>query len=461
MRIVLDLQGAQSQSRYRGIGRYAMSLTRAVARIRGHHEVIVALSGLLPEHVDAIRVELASVLPADHVVVWHAPGPTREYAASNTWRRRAAEEIRESFLASLRPDVVHVFSMFEGFAEDVVASIGPLSSAFVTTVQLYDLIPMLNRADFLDPDPQFERHYIGKIEHLKRASAWLTISDASAREARTALGLPRAGVVNVSAACDESFRPVQLSAATAAGLLRRLGIDRGFVMYAGGAGPTKNLHRLVRAFACLPHDLRARRELVLVGRIPAHEVRDLRRTGSGAGLGKRDLVFTGFVDDTDLVSLYCLCDLFVLPSTHEGFGLPALEAMACGAPVIGSNVSSVPEVIGWTRALFDPLDEQSIAAKLGEALRDAGFRAELIKRGRERVGRFSWTTSAARAIDTFARLVGSTRSVRPVRSRTRQAIVRRLIDRIGRLDVGTPDDQDLLATARAIDLNLTEAAPFM
>ena len=143
MRIVLDLQGAQTESRFRGIGRYTMSLAKAIVRNRGEHEIILALSGLFPDTIEPIRAEFDGLLPQENIRVWHAPGPVKECQPGNEWRREVAERIREAFLASLRPDIIHVFSLFEGYVDDAVTSIGVFDQATPVSITLYDLIPLI------------------------------------------------------------------------------------------------------------------------------------------------------------------------------------------------------------------------------------------------------------------------------------------------------------------------------
>src|SRR5690606_37409989 len=119
------------------------------------------------------------------------------------------------------------------------------------------------------------------------------------------------------------------------------------------------------------------------------------------GLNDADVVMTGFVPEEDLIGLYNLCKLFVFPSWHEGFGLPALEAMQCGAAVIGANISSIPEVIGWHEALFEPRSDDAIAAAIERGLDDEAYRKELIRRGNSQAKKFCWDASAHRAITAF------------------------------------------------------------
>ena len=113
MRIIIDLQGAQTESRFRGIGRYTLALAKAIVRNRGNHEVLIAISGLFPETIEHIRAAFDGLLPQENIRVWYAPGPVRERQPENNWRRKAAERIREAFLASLEPDVIFITSLFE------------------------------------------------------------------------------------------------------------------------------------------------------------------------------------------------------------------------------------------------------------------------------------------------------------------------------------------------------------
>jgi hypothetical protein len=184
-------------------------------------------------------------------------------------------------------------------------------------------------------------------------------------------------------------------------LLRRYGILRKFLMYTASFDARKNQTGLVSAFAQLPSHLRKEYQLVFVGNGSADAVLKLRQSAEDLGLGRDEVLILGHVTDQDLVALYNLCHLFVLPSLSEGFGLPALEAMSCGTATIGSNLTSIPEVIGWSDAMFDPTNPASIAKIIYRALTDDGFLQALRDRGLEQAKKFSWKMSAERALDAF------------------------------------------------------------
>lgn len=396
MRIVIDLQGAQTGSRFRGIGRYSFAVAQGIVRNAEAHEVWLVLNAAHTESVLEIRRIFEGIVPQERICLFDALPPASEEDPDRGWHTRASEKIREHFIETLRPDMVLVTSLFEGY--DAVGSVGTFCGAEYTAVILYDLIPLLNPAAYLT-SAEYERYYRRKIESLKRAGLLLSISDYSRQEGMDALGLSPDKVVSISTAADSHFMPDVRSAEETAELFYKYGVSRDMVMYApGGFDPRKNIDGLIAAYSLLPKELRSRHQLVIVSKLGEKDRMHLSGKARNAGLGDDELVLTGYVPDEDLRALYSACALFVIPSKHEGFGLPALEAMSCGAPVIGSNSTSIPEVIGLEEALFDPTSPESIAAKMQYALEDSSFRDFLHAHGLEQAKKFSWDVTARRAL---------------------------------------------------------------
>ncbi len=404
MRIVIDVQGAQtSGSAFRGIGRYTMGLAQGIARWRGPHDVIIAASDAFPESLPLLRATFAPLLPPGHFRVWQCPRGISAADDTNHARRRAAACVREAYLAALRPDVVLVSSLFEGLIDDAVASIGTLHD-IPTAAVLYDLIPLIHRETYLSHHAVIEKWYEAQLDHLRRADLLLAISASSSKEAKDHLGFPAGQTVNIGAAADPQFHRRNLPLSTLDTVRARYGLNLPFVMYTGGIDHRKNLDRLVTAFARLPAHLREAHQLAIVCKADDDAQDRLRTLARREGLGASTLMFTGFVPEDDLIHLYHACTAFVFPSWHEGFGLPALEAMACGAPVIASNASSLPEVVGLDEALFDPLNPDSIANSLQQVLEDRGFRERLVSHGLGQATRFSWDITAQRAVKALEAL---------------------------------------------------------
>lgn len=418
MRIVFDIQGAQGSNRDRGIGRYSLSLALAMARQRGDHELVLVVNGLFPDAIERIRAAFDGLLPQDNIRVWDAPGPVSFISRHGKRRRLATELLREAFIESQSPDLCHIASLFEGFSDDAVTSIGRFTNAFPVSVTLHDLIPLIHR-ERLMADPRERAWYDEKLQQLRRASLLLATSQSSRQEAIEWLGFEPRLIGTARCAADPRFRQLTVDPAVRAALLGRHGLSKPFVMYVGGDDPRKNMDGLIRAYARISPDLRKRHQLAIVCRLPDRRRDELVALAAGQGLSPNELALTGDVSDDDLVGLYNACTLFVFPSWHEGFGLPLLEAMSCGAPVIGSNRTSIPEVIGYSDALFDPHSDVSIAAKMSEMLADERLRAELARHGLQQSRKFSWDASARDAIAAFERVHAERKQV-PAASRARR-----------------------------------------
>lgn len=400
MRILIDLQACQSTgSRTRGIGRYSLSLAKAMARQAGQHELHLALNGVFPDAIPDLRREFADLLPHQHIHTWHALTSVSAANAGFDARRVASELVREEAFAQIKPDIVHVSSLFEGLGDDAVTNVHALNMS-TTAVTLYDLIPLIHSQQYLG-DPTISRWYYQKIQALKNADLLLAISNSSREEALTWLQSPPANVVNISSAVDERFAKTEYAPEVLRELLLRYGLIRPFVMYTGGIDLRKNIEKLIGAYARLPLAIRAQHQLAIVCSVHDADRQRLMKLARDEGLQADELILTGFVADEELPMLYHACKLFVFPSWHEGFGLPALEAMTCGAPVITANTSSLPEVMGFADAMFDPFQESSITQKMYQALVDDGFRASLSVHGLERAKKFSWDASAKTALAAF------------------------------------------------------------
>jgi len=404
IRLLIDLQSCQSASRLRGIGRYSSSLARAIAETAGNHEVWLLLSDRFPETIGPIRRAFADLIPSDRIVVFDVPGPIAESKRVSTARMRSAEILREYAIAEVDPDVVFVSSLFEGFVDDATTSIGRLGDGPPTAATLYDLIPKLNPDQYL-VDPVFRDYYERKLDWLRRADALLAISESSRAESISCLGVDPGKVTNISAAVDDRFSDRKPEPSAVARLRHRFGIRNEFFVYPpGGFDSRKNIHRLVAAFGQLPPEVRARAQLVIASHGSESEMNRVRGWIREAHLSSSDVVLTGYVDDSELHALYSECIACVLPSLHEGFGLPALEAMACGAAVIGSRTSSLPEAIGRADATFDPTSIESISALMRRVAEEHEFRGELREHGKIHRTKFSWHESARRCWLVFDKL---------------------------------------------------------
>ncbi len=442
MKIILDLQGAQCQSRLRGIGRYTRSLTRAwLAQAETHRDTALLLNARFDDACDSIIGEFHTCSR----YVFGAPDGIGAWRGAQRWVRRAAARAQRHYLESLRGQVIWHSSLFEGYVDDVLLPDRPPDGS-LSVATLYDLIPLSDPGVHLQ-HPQLRAWYEDRLLLLKKMHGLLAISDWVRKDAIERLGLAANSVVAIGAGVGERFRPLQRDDEAEWALRVRLGFDSPYVLYGGGFDERKNVELLVRAFAGLPRALRDKHHLLLVGEIAAEERGRLERAAKHVGLDPARLVFAGYVDDDVLVQLYQRCALFVFPSFREGFGLPPLEAMASGAPVIASNATSLPEVMGRGDILFDPLREASVVERMREVLESPERASELRRYGLARAADFSWERVATRARAALQELQARQQSHCVVGAAGTGEL--QVLDEIGALQ-GPAADSDIAAVAQLV-----------
>lgn len=400
MRIVIDMQGAQTDSRFRGIGRYTVGIAKAIARNRGKHEVLLALSSFEPETIDTLRAEFKNILPQENIRVWYAPGPVAWISPANENNRKVAEIIYEEFILSLCPDILFIPSLFEGFGNDAVFSPLLMEKEFAVIAVGHDLIPYQNPNEYLSNKAQKE-WYMYKFSTLIKSKGIVTHSQYTRSEFIQCLKNFNGEIVTIGSDVDNAYHLINKEESSVQKFLADNNITKDFILYAGGVEPRKNVPALIKAYSLLPRELRFQHQLVLVCGIHEDQKEVLQKIAAERGLDCSEYRILGYLPVEQLCVLYNTCKLFVFPSLSEGFGLPLLEAMRCGAPVIGSDATSIPEVINNPEALFNPHDVKSMSFKMEQSLRDDAFRQHLQQKAREQQKKFSWDLSAQRCFELF------------------------------------------------------------
>jgi glycosyltransferase involved in cell wall biosynthesis len=280
----------------------------------------------------------------------------------------------------------------------------PLWSPWPTVVTVHDVI------QFVLPEyawRKISRVYFGLVSAgARRADAVITVSECSKRDIEKLLGLAPERIHVIGNAVDSSFFPVR-DAWLLASVRERYGIGPRFILYFGGFDMRKNVPRIIQAYGRLPERLRREYQLVIAGRYsrlghplypdPREKVRELGLDGS--------VVFTGQIREQDKAPLYSAAAVFAFPSLYEGFGMPVLEAMACGTPVVTSNLSALPEVAGDAGVLVDPYEPAAISSAMEELLEDQSRREELSRRGLERARRYTWHQVAEQTVRVYKQIV--------------------------------------------------------
>ena len=269
--------------------------------------------------------------------------------------------------------------------------------------------------------------YLEHPEYFTRSRAWqlrMTVGRTVRRAAMILTGteVARASILRVYGDLDEDkvvvvpyaaaseFRPVSREAAVT-NVRDRHGIAGPFILSVGDIQPRKNHIGLIRAFAKLVRAYpQLKHDLVLVGK-PTWFTGRVQEAARESGVADR-IRFFGFVTDEDLLQLYNACDVFVFPSFYEGFGLPALEAMACGRAVVCSDASALPEVVDGAAILFDPYAIDEMVRAIADVLLDSELRSRMERLGLQRAAHFSWQKTAQKTLEVFHQVVEQPRRAR-------------------------------------------------
>jgi glycosyltransferase involved in cell wall biosynthesis len=270
----------------------------------------------------------------------------------------------------------------------------PLLAMLPTVVTIHDLIPLLLKPYRGGP---LVRLYTAFVRATSpRATLLLTDSEASRRDIIAHLHVPPARVRTVYLAVDEAYSDLSGFPKPDRSVLEELGVQPGYVLYLGGFDVRKNVRSVCAAFARTVRTVPDAR-LVIAGKLPAIDsdfAPDPRRLAREAGSPEGRVQFVDLVPESAKPALYRQARAFIFPSIYEGFGLPPLEALACGTPVVGSNTASLPEVVGDAGVLVDPADVDGMADALIRLLTDDAFHAELRERALCQAARFSWIKTA-------------------------------------------------------------------
>jgi glycosyltransferase involved in cell wall biosynthesis len=359
MRVIID--GTQASNRS-GTGEYTMQLAKWLPRISSGIELSLAW----PEGLPA---------PEGTLTLPGARGRIRALnylASSGAWLRQAG--------------LIHY-----------PASIGHAGNLSRAVVTVHDVSSLVNPAWFRRAHALYYRAMISRS--ARGAALVIADSEATASDLEQRLGLARDRIRVIPLGVDESFRPATPEAVER--VRARYGLPDRFLLFVGTLEPRKNLPRVVEAFGqiapALPHGL------VLAGR-PGWKCGPLQQAAAASPVAER-ILMPGFVPREDLPALMTAADGFVWPSLYEGFGLPPLEAMACGTPVLTSNAASLPEVVGDAALMADPEQTDDITDKMRALATDDALRQTLREKGLRRAREFTWQRTAEQTVETY-RLAG-------------------------------------------------------
>ena len=393
MRVAIDVRSLQIH-RTRGLGCYARNLVNSISQIDSENEYLLFHCG----GAERGNVEVGDNFRRGDVLL------------KRPKRLHHLEQIMDQSLLPMeillngRIDVFHSLS-----------SVTPYLKTYKSIVTVPDLIPFVlneKKIDKLLLNLRF-REWLW-MKSLRKADRIITFSENSKKDIMKLLGIPEEKIEVIYLSADVRFGPVKDRQAIAK-IMERYSVREKFMLYLGGFAGHKNIERLVRAFYEFSLSSDDKWQLVLAGKLPDEKienaddwtinepVRKIRSLVTKLGLDKK-VIFTGFVPEEDLPTLYSAASIFVFLSLYEGFGLPPLEAMACGTPVVASNTSSLPEVIGDAGVLVNPFSIDEIVSAMRSVFKKESQQQEMSCKGVERARRFSWEETARKTLMVYRRV---------------------------------------------------------
>ena len=374
MRVGIDYTAAIRQGG--GIGRYARSLVRGLTKVGTAH---------------SYRLLFAGGAPRDKDEKWPPNFRLISLPLSDYWMTVLWQRLRVPLWADLFTGPVDLFH-----SPDFV--LPPLRRA-KSILTVHDL-------SFLRHPECYEAAFREYLESavsrsVGRADLVLADSESTRQDLIELLAVDSSRVEVLYSGVEKRFHPIE-DEVSLAGVREQYGLPERFILSVGTLQPRKNYERLIEAYGCLIDRIDLDVMLVIAGGKGWLYERIFRRVDE-LGLSEK-ILFLGFFADDDLPTLYSLADLFVFPSLYEGFGLPPLEAMACGTPVVSSNASSLPEVVGGAAEMVDPLDVDGLAEAMFRVLSEGDLRAEMVCKGLIRACQFTWEGAARDLLHYYQRL---------------------------------------------------------
>lgn len=387
MRVVIDMQGAQSEfSGRRGVGRYIREFTKElILSSRNELEIYLALNGKLD--CKGIFEYFEGLIDREHIKVWNYIPEVAPACTFDNQTVRPEELFREWFLHQFNADIIWVPNYQEGYGEANIATSIKLTEGNETIIStLHDVTPLLFEKEYLKEN-RVREWYTKKLKYVSNSDIILTVSEFSKNKIADLMGVNKDKITVALNGCDHKCfytDDMYLSAES----------KENYFLYAGGADPHKNLHRMIAAYSRLSPGVQNKYKFMIAGKEPNILRDELEACANKCGIRSGRIEILGFVSDDDLRKYMQRCAAFIFPAYAEGFGLPPLEAMACGAPTLVADATSLREIADNREALFDPKSVEEMAEKMERVVTDLDYANRLIRAGIARAAEFTWKAGA-------------------------------------------------------------------
>jgi len=378
MRITIDISPLTRQKRT-GIENYIFNLCRNLPKVDKENEYV--LFGNSYGHCQSLRTAVEEIGVENYQNMTAKISKVPRSVLRLTWKYAHAPSA-ERLVGNI--DIFHASTIMP-----------PLKRAKLV-VTIFDLAPIQFKEFFTKEAARYFTNYFKSI--IPKADVVIAISNSTKNAVLEYFNIPEDRIQVTPLAANDNYKQISDS-----NIIRkakvRYGINRNYILFVGTLEPRKNLRNLIKAYSILPDYLKRNYALVLCGKRGWY-YEEIFRTVRELNL-EGNVIFTEYVPDKDIPLLMNGAKVFVYPSFYEGFGLPPLEAMACGTPVISSNVSSIPEVVGDAGILVNPKDVEELSDAIQRVLSNDQLRAQLSEKGLKHAGKFSWRQTAEKTVEVY------------------------------------------------------------
>lgn len=354
-----------------GIGNYTLNLVESLLRIDRENEYFL---------IHQKKSDMPIYGEANEIILPRFPVPPRSIIRKNC--------ILPSILAKNKIDVIHD-----------PTNAGPFFFSFPTKriLTIHDLAPLIIPNAYNKRLALYYRYVLPFM--IKTADRVIAVSKNTKNDLVNRLHVNENKIKVIYLGVNQEYKPLQKTEE----ITKKYGLTESFILFVGNIAPRKNLLVLLQAFNKLKKR-KIKHKLVIAGKKDQKHKQVLKMVND-LNLGG-EVIFTGYIPEEDLPSLYNAADLFVYPSLYEGFGLPVLESMACGTPVVASNTSSLPEVVGDAGLLINPRDVDALTDAIYKVLTDDELKESLVEKGLRRVKLFAWEKTARETLRVYKEVVG-------------------------------------------------------
>ncbi|MDE5770018.1 MAG: glycosyltransferase [Ruminococcus sp.] len=365
-------------SRNRGIGNY--TLNQFTAMINNDHDNKYFFLNLIDG-----KFELSPMIKSNNFTEDFIYTGKNNFLLRNDIYSEVIGNIIKRYIRENNIDIFYITSPFE---MDFTLYKKEWFEGVKVVATVYDIIPYIMKEKYLNDKNNFNC-YMKCVENLRWADELFVISESVKTDLVKYLNFRPDNIKVIWGAVDERYKVIDISDSEKAILLDKFGITKPFIMCTGGEDGRKNLDGLIRAYSLMPENIKNSYQLVVVCKLSENGMKNLKAVANSHNVGN-SVIFTNFVSDDELLKFYNLASLMAFPSKYEGFGLPIVEAWACGTPVLTADNSSLKEIGGDAVILVNADSDRSIADGMAKMLSDEKILSEYVEKGQKRVILFNW-----------------------------------------------------------------------